>query len=135
MQLHRCFEYFVVMNHVNRQIKRHHMKDQWYDVWRSMVLRRFLKTIQDKKNSFRVSRSFQTEERSKAGSKCKNSHLEVASCASRLQAIHHCTWDSFPLPNAPPSPLACAAALFCGQKLSFGCFPSWSGRKSLVFFS
>jgi len=59
-----------------------------------MVLRRFLKKIQDEENSFRVPRTFQTEERSKAGSNRKNPHTKASSCASRLQAIHHCTCDS-----------------------------------------
>jgi len=44
---------------------RHHMKDRWYEVWRSMVLKRFLKTIQVWEYSSQVPRHFKTKERSK----------------------------------------------------------------------
>jgi len=51
------------------------MKDQEYKDRRLVVLRRFLKIVQSEENSFQVSGSFQTKERSKMGRKRKNLHI------------------------------------------------------------
>jgi len=41
------------------------VKDRGYEEWKSMILRRFLKTIQVGKNSTQVPRHFKIEERLK----------------------------------------------------------------------
>jgi len=51
MQLHRCFKCFVVRNHVNRQIKTSREGSRICRL-KSMVLRRFLNTIQSEENLF-----------------------------------------------------------------------------------
>ena len=74
MQLHRCFECFVVRNHVNHQVNTSYEVSRMKN-WRSRVLRRLFKTIQSEENSLQVPRSFLKEEQSKMGRKCKKSHL------------------------------------------------------------
>jgi len=84
MQLHKCF---AARNHVNWQIKTSHEGSK---IWRlkSIVLRRFLNTIQSEENSFQVPTSFPAEERLKTGEKSNNSHL--GGCLRRLVMHHLC---------------------------------------------
>jgi len=42
--------------------------------WRSMILKRYLNTMQSEENSFQVPKHYKTEERSKNGRKLQNSH-------------------------------------------------------------
>lgn len=51
------------------------MKDQEYEDLRSMVFRKFLKTIQIGENSFQIPMHFKKEERLKNNEKLQNSHL------------------------------------------------------------
>jgi len=53
MQLHRCFDWFVVNNHVNHQFKTSCEGSRMKNL-KSRVLRRLLKTIQSEENSFQV---------------------------------------------------------------------------------
>jgi len=88
MQLHRCFECFVVRNHENKQIKTSHKGSRMKNL-RLRVLRRLLKTIQDEEKLFQIPKSFQREERSKMGRKHKTSNL-------RGCLTHPCTYDIIP---------------------------------------
>jgi hypothetical protein len=123
MQLHRCFECFVVRNRVNHQIKTSCEGSRMKN-WRLRVLKRLLKTIQSEESRFQVPRSFQAKEWSKTEIKRKKSHLKAClrrSAPGSGQGKHFA--------SAPG-----ALCLAVGQNPLFAVFQAGSVEKKPLFY-
>jgi len=118
MQLHSCFERFVVRNHVNWQIKISY-EGSWIWRWKSMVHRRSLKTIQSEEIQFkflRVSRQKNDRKREKSARFCTS---WTASCAISAWPCAIRAWGSVATSLGSISAPTCTSSTWL--RVSFTC--------------
>jgi len=117
------------------------MKDQGYEGWSSMVLRRYLKTIQSAENSFEVSRHCKMEEYVEKGRKMLSTHRR--GCLKHPYAWIHVSLRMNPcapthgttIITAPCTPVhqTMRLAYGHGHEVLFSCFSSRFWLKNPIF--
>jgi len=108
---------------------RHHMKDQGYEDWRSMILQGFfLRQYKVKKIHFKFPR--------KNDRKSKHSHIRGCLIGHLAWSMHHYTWDNVcHYLMRTLRPRYAQLHFFYGLKSLFAYFRRWISGKSPIFFS